>query len=283
MQTRMIRISSVSILAGIFAAILQTCLLYFLEDTWITLPVIALADLVISQYLLENSFSYHYCFRFLFVAELLTLAIGVPAYFGLYGTLLPFSVYMLWLAALHFAVPFLFCMLRYLTDFGPRFMNYNLFFLESSLLLWAAVLAGFFYCYVYQQPALTKTEQINLVPFYSLAALIEAYIQTDASIKPTVLYLLQYAAFFIPAGFYLHLLLGKRLLLLRLFSFLLVPALIELAQYFLLPSMCDIDDLVPAFLGCIIGSLLFTMLNALCQSLHETDFLQKQNRKPLYL
>ena len=95
MQTRMIRISSVSILAGVFVAILQTCLLYFLEDTWITLLVIALADLIISQYLLESSFSYHYCFRFLFVAELFTLAIGVPAYLGLYGTLLPFSVYML--------------------------------------------------------------------------------------------------------------------------------------------------------------------------------------------
>ncbi|MCI8627146.1 MAG: hypothetical protein HFH36_14390 [Lachnospiraceae bacterium] len=282
MQTRMIRISSVSILAGVFVAILQTCLLYFLEDTWITLLVIALADLIISQYLLESSFSYHYCFRFLFVAELFTLAIGVPAYLGLYGTLLPFSVYMLWLAVLHFAVPSVFCMLRYLMDFGPRFMNYNLFFLESSLLLWAAIIAGFFYCYVYQQPVLTHSDHVNLVPFYSLASLIEAYIETKADIRPTVYYLLQYAAFFIPVGFYLHLLIGKRLFL-RLFSFLFVPALIELEQYFLLPSMCDIDDLVPAFLGCIVGSLLFTMLNTICQSLHENDFLQKQNRKSLYL
>jgi len=283
MQKRLVRISSAAIMIGIFTALVQTSLLYFIEQFWIILVVAGFLDLLFCQYLLENSFSFAYCFRYLFVTELLTLAVGVPAWFGIYGSVLPWSPIMIWLFILHLALPLLYCTVRYLMDFGPRFMKYNTFFAECSILLWIALIGGFLYCYVYQSPSLTLSEKINLIPGYSIATQIEAYIQQGHSLRPMFLYMLTYGGFFVPSGFYLHLMLGKGRFLPRILAFLLLPILIEVAQYFLKPSMCEIDDLFPALLGCIVGSILYTLVNHLCLSMHEERFLQKRSRTSFYL
>lgn len=283
MQKRLMRTSSVAIITGMFVSALQTCLLYFLDTDWPVLPLACVLDLLICIFLLENSFSYRVCLRYMIVTELLSLTVGVTAWFQMYGSFLPYSSVMLWLYLIHLAVPFLYCTGCYLMDYGPRFMHYLSFFYTFSLILWVSLIAGFLFCYVYKQPALGIAEQPNLIPFYTLSSVIEAGIQTHTSLRPTILYLVQYAAFFIPVGFYLHLFYGRHLIVLRILSFLLVPAAIELAQYFFRPSMCEIDDLLPALIGCFLGSILYTFLNRVCLALHDEPFLRKKDRRSFYL
>lgn len=283
MSKRMMRVSSFSILLGVVTALLQTILLYFLEGAWYILPAMAVIDLVFSQYLLENSFSFSLCLRYLLTVELLTLAVAVPAFSGMFGTFLPFMPCMYGLVAVHLFIPAIFATIRYLADYGPRFMNYPAFFIGFSVVLWICLIAIFVSQQVFGGSAIPGSqEKVNLIPFFTIAAHIEAKIQDGASLKPLLLYALSYTALFLPAGFYLHLAF-RRLFVLRYLCFLLIPAGIEVAQYFLSPAQCDTDDLILAFLGCLIGSALFGLLNRICQSLHEEDFPKKPERTPLYL
>lgn len=283
MRKRMVRISSFSILLGLAAALIQTGLIYFLEDAWFILPILVIVDLVFCQYLLESSFSFPLCFRYLLTMEFLTLLVAIPSRLGMFGTLLSYSPVMAGLVIVHLLAPALFCTVRYLADFGPRFMNFKSFFLGFSVVLCLMAAAGFIYCYVVQPGMFPGSgSRINLIPFYTISAHIEAKIQDGTSLKPAVLYLLTYGTFFLPVGFYLHLALG-RLFLLRYASFVLLPAVIELAQYFFRPSQCNMDDAIIALFGCLIGSALYGLLNRICLSLHEEEFLKKRSRTSLYL
>ncbi|HWT77037.1 MAG TPA: VanZ family protein, partial [Mobilitalea sp.] len=62
----------------------------------------------------------------------------------------------------------------------------------------------------------------------------------------------------------------------RLCALLLLPFFIEAMQFVFLRAYCDIDDLIYAFIGGLIGSLLYYLINVIFRAITGKDFLMKE-------
>ena len=102
-----------------------------------------------------------------------------------------------------------------------------------------------------------------MVPFATLAAYIEAMINHVVPIQALVYYLLYRAVFFVPYGFLIALTCAKLPAAIRILLLTVLPLAIELIQFLFRFNRCDIDDLIFAFIGGLIGMLCFLLFNSL--------------------
>jgi glycopeptide antibiotics resistance protein len=63
----------------------------------------------------------------------------------------------------------------------------------------------------------------------------------------------------------------------RLAALLVLPILIEIFQYIIIPVRFDIDDIIYALIGGILGSLLFGLCNLIVRAITGRDFLSKDS------
>jgi glycopeptide antibiotics resistance protein len=116
----------------------------------------------------------------------------------------------------------------------------------------------------------------NFVPFGVTSTLIENYLYDSASLADIITYLLSRILIFLPYGFFITLLLRRQARLPRFYALLMLPFLVEVLQYIFIPKRCDIDDLIYALIGGLIGSLLFFLMNLIFKAASGKDFLTKE-------
>ena len=123
------------------------------------------------------------------------------------------------------------------------------------------------YCRIPEQEV-----KLQLIPFASFAAYIDGIISETVPVQRLVQYLLERILLFLPYGFFIAMVGRKLHSMLRLGLVLILPVLVELWQYVLKFHSCDADDAIFAFLGGLIGMLVFVVFNALFQKTTGKNF-----------
>jgi glycopeptide antibiotics resistance protein len=90
-----------------------------------------------------------------------------------------------------------------------------------------------------------------------------------------MIYLCSRILLFVPFGFYIAMIARRQSRLLKFAFLLLFPLVLEIAQYFVYPARCDIDDVIYGLLGGLLGSLGFFLQNLIFKSFSGKDFLAK--------
>jgi glycopeptide antibiotics resistance protein len=162
-------------------------------------------------------------------------------------------------------------------DYGTRFDDYSTFYRNHSLLFFliylGVMLYGMFaegaFPLVYRG-ALTSA---NIIPFEAITILIEDYLYGIIPLSDVLFYLLVRILIFLPYGYQMTLLLRRQSRLPRLLILIITPTVLEAIQYIVIPGHCDIDDVIYAIIGGILGSILFYLSNFVFRSITGKNFL----------
>lgn len=275
-----IQISSLIIMLSMLTILVQFAAYYFFDAFYIIWSISGLISIICCHILLEQSTTYETCFNYSLLNIFVNLVIIILTYYAKDDIFLPYTGVMLGIAVINWLVPVLHCFLRYMFDYGTRIDDFNDFYRNISavflLFYFAVIIYGSFIKAAFPWAYPAVTDSYNFLPFGVITAQIEDYIYNNTTLNVILTYLLSRIILFVPYGFYIGLLLRRQARLPRFFALLLLPFVIEVIQYILIPKRCDIDDLIYALIGGLIGSLCFFLLNLIFKALSGKDFLTKE-------
>jgi len=273
-------ISSMIVLLSIISIIIQLCAYYFFASPYIVLGISIITVIICIRILSEISLNFDACFTYTILILFISLLITVLTYLSS-DAFIPFTGTLIGIVALNWLVPTVYCMLRKMFDYGEIIENFNSFYRNVSIIFIVfyigILIYGSFAENAFPWAYRMKTGSYNFKPFWSIATQIEDYINGMIPLSDIITYLLSRTLTYIPYGFYFILILRKKSKLIRFISLFLLPSAIELFQFFIIPARCDIDDIIYAFIGGVIGALLFHITNTLYRAVSGKDFLSKES------
>ena len=285
MQRKMnLQVSSLMILFSILTILVQFTIYYFFTPLYIIWGAAILVNLICCHLLLEQTTAFDSCFHYSILTIFISALMVMSSYFGHDISFLPYSVGMFGIAMINWLIPCIYCFVRNMLDYSVRYENYHAFYRYDSLLFSAVYLGLILYSafgknafpFAYRE----SLDYANFLPFESITIQIEDYLYGILPLSEIVLYLLCRILLFIPYGFQMSLLLRRQSRLIRFLALILLPLLIELLQFFILPSRCDIDDMIYAVIGGLLGSILFYLCNAIYRLFTGKNFLSSEYDYP---
>lgn len=276
------QISSLLVLVSILTIILQIASYCFFGYNFIVLIISMVISVICCHILVEQAVSYGICFDYSILTIFMGLIVLVLACFSNDHAFITYSDILAGIIVINWLLPVLYCFIRNMIEIGSHVEDYPVFFCKSSILF----LLTYLFILVYGSfdnvaiPSVYKSTNdfINLTPFWSISVQIEAYLSGKMPISDIILYLCSRILIFVPYGYYCVLLLRRKSKLIRLLSLLVLPFLIELFQGVLNSSRCDIDDLIYALIGGLLGTLFYYLMNSLYKVISGKDFLEKGNK-----
>lgn len=272
-----IQISSLIIFLSIVNILVQFSIYYLFSVIFVVWGISALIMILCCHVLLEQSGTYEACFQFSLLNIFISLIIIVLSYLGGRQSYLPYSGTMLGIAVINWLIPSIHCLLRYMFDYGIRIEEYPLFYRKHTalfLLFYLGIL-----CYGSFSPASfsgvypSAPAAANFVPFEIITAQIEAYLNGTSSLSEIMFYLSSRILVFLPFGYFITLILRRKSRLIRFASLLALPMLIQFLQFFIIPSRCDIDDVIYGLLGGLFGALAYYLKNTIFRIVTGRPFL----------
>lgn len=274
-------ISSMIVFLSIISILLQFGAYYFIASPYIILGISSIVIIICAHILLEQSLTYESCTIYTILNLFISTIVTLLTYLGTETKLLPFSNTLFGIIAVNWLVPMVYCFIRNMFDYGSRIEKYPSFYRNISIifiLFYIGILIyGSFGKDAFPWAYRMKSVDYNLTPFWAIATQIEDYINRLIPLSDILTYLFSRILIFIPYGFYGILLLRNNAKIFRFLYLLLLPSAIELFQYFLIPARCDIDDIIYAFIGGVLGALLFHLINAIYRGVSGRDFLSKDS------
>jgi len=276
-----LQISSIIILMGICTIFVEFGAYHFLKPSYLVWGISCIASIICCHVLLSQSASYEACYCYSLLTIFISLSIMAVSYLGEAKGFLPYTWIMPGLVAINWLIPLLHCLVRYVVDYSTRIEDFFVFYRNISIIFTVFYLIIILYASfapgAFEWAYPIKRSQYNLLPFEILATLIEDKLYGNIPLSDITAYLLPRILIFLPYGFYVRLLLFKKTRLIRLITFLLFPLLLELLQYIIIPSRCDIDDIIYGVIGSLLGSLFFVLFNCIVRAISGKDFLIKSN------
>ncbi len=276
-----IEISSLIVVLGIITTLIQFTVYYFFSSPYIVLGVACLTTALCTHILLEQTLTYQSSFIYLLLTLFITMVIIFLTYFSKSQNVIHYSEVLLGIVAINWFIPTLHCYLRNMFDYGTRIEEFTSFFRNAGILfnlfylgivLYATLAEGVF-PWAYR----ALPEQANFTPFWSIATQIEDYLNHMIPLGDIFTYLASRILLYIPYGYYSILLFRRRSRLSRFLILFLLPVIIEVLQYFMIPSRCDIDDIIYGFLGGLAGALWFHLNNVIFHGVSGKTFLAKDS------
>lgn len=274
-----VQISYLIVFLSILTIMIQFVSYYFIASVYIIYIISCIVSLICCHILLEQSLTYEACFVYALLSIFISLIITVLTYFGNGHSLIPFAGTLVGITIINWLVPTLHCYFRNLFDYGMRIDCFNSFYRNSSIIFILFYFGIIFYA------AFTKgafpwaypvtAENANFTPFWIISSQIEDYLYDLLPIRDIVIYLCSRILIFIPYGFYCTLLTRGHSRLLRFFFLLFLPVILEVSQYFFYVKRFDIDDMIYALIGGLLGALWFFITNKLYWAVSGKSFLGK--------
>lgn len=265
------------IILGILTILAQFVTYQLFELNIVIWGISCVVSMICCHVLLEQSSTYRICFDYSFLSLFISLVIIVLTYQGNAHAFLPYSNTMLGIALINWLIPMLHCFIRYMLDYGSIVDDFISFYRYSSvlfLLFYLAILIyGGFTQDVFAWAYKTGIQTPNFIPFSSISIQIEDFLYDAYPLGDIFAYLGSRILIYIPYGFYITLILLRQERLIRFSSLLILPFIIELLQYFMIPARCDIDDLIYAFIGGLFGCMFFHLTNVIFKGFSGNDFL----------
>lgn len=286
MQRSSIHIATLIIVLSIITAIVQYGAYYFLGEALIIFGITTISILLCSHLLLEHTLNYESCFSYALLNIFVNFVIILLSYYGNTDAFLPFNPILLIFILVNLLVPILYCITRYLLDHGPKFTNFLSFYRNISIIFLIIYLGVFIYFIFINNKSIilyySNFETINLLPFLTIATLIEDYVDGFVAIGTIINYLLYSTFLFVPFGFYGIMLLRNRNRWIRFMVLIIFPVIIEILQRVFLLGKADIDDIILGLIGGLIGALCYHILNSIFRMVKDEDFLTKGSRYSFY-
>jgi glycopeptide antibiotics resistance protein len=265
-------ISSMIVFLSIISIMVQFTAYYFFASPYIILGISSLIVIVCTHILLEQSLTYESCTVYTILLLFISIVITLLTYLGTEANLLPFTNTLIGIIALNWLIPIMHCFIRNMFDYGARVEKFYVFYRNVSIIFIFFYIGILIYTsFVYP---LQNSHQ-NFTPFWRVATHIEDYINGLIPLSDILTYLLVRILIYIPYGFYGIMLLRNTSKFIRFIFLILLPSIIELFQYFIIPDRCDIDDVIYAFIGGIIGALCFHLTNLIYHAVSGKNFLTK--------
>lgn len=279
-----IHVSSLIVILSILTIIVEFTAYYFFPSIYPVLGVSVVLLTICSHVLLQQSSTYETIFIYTLSNMFISLLIMVLTYYSAdQSSFICYSATLHGIICINWLIPTLHCYIRYMLGYNLRISHYRSYYTKNSILFILCYLGILIYANFTEEAfpslyrAVSWSSNVNYTPFLTLSMEIEDYLYGIIPLSYILIYLASRILIFMPYGYYITLLTKKRSRLLRFFIFLLLPASIELAQFFLYPSRSDIDDLIYAFIGAIIGSLFFYLVNLIFRSISGKEFLERES------
>ncbi len=279
-----IQVSSLITLLSIITIIIQFVVYHYIAVDFLICGIAALISLLCCHILLEATSTYEACFNYSSLVLFISFIITFLSYLGKDQAFLPYTGAMLGILVSNWLIPCLYCFLRNMLDYGTRFENYSSFFRNHSLLFFLVYLGVIVYG-MFAEGAFPFAYQgalgsANIIPFEAITILIEDYLYDIIPLSGVLTYLLIRILIFLPYGYQVTLLMRRQPRLLRFISLLILPIILEVLQYITIPNRFDIDDIVYAIIGGVLGSILFYLSNYIFRSITGNNYLAKDKDYP---
>lgn len=183
----------------------------------------------------------------------------------------------LWMIILNYTVPVIICLLHNLFSSRTQLEDYRRF-VKNTGLLFLLYFTGI-YCYIQFIPhpgSLWSSEQTNVIPFYTLATYIEKYIYGDCAFREIFSHLLLPVLLYLPIGFFVALWMRHSHRVLQLLLLILIPTATEAIQILIHSDALNVDHIIYAILGGILGELLLYIINGLFLLVKGSEFAQAE-------
>ena len=287
MQRRLsTHISFIIIILSIFTILAQLFIYSYFDFIIIIWGLSLIVSVLCCQVLLHYSCHYDTCFLYSFLTVFMSLLSTGITYLGKVDTVIPFTAVMIGLPVINWIGPLLYSCTHNLLDSSLKYEGFPGFFRNSSFLFGVFYLVIIIYgAFAADVAAWTDSgisDSLNLIPFTAISVIIENYMNHQIPFSEIFVYLGYRIFFFLPYGFYLSLLLRRQSRIIRFSSLLILPFLLELLQFFLVPAQCDIDDLIYAIIGGFIGSFCYYLTNSLYLFVTGRNFISRDNNLRYY-
>lgn len=276
-----VNISSLIVFLSIVTILIEFVLYYFFASIFLILGVSSIILFICCHILVERSSTYEVCFIYALLNIFISLIITILTYFEKDNALsiLSYTNTLIGIVILNWLIPTFHCFIRYMFDYGTRVENYLNFYRNNTIVILIFYLGAIIYIsyfaigFPWEIPS--TTDGINLLPFAILSTQIEDYLNGSLPISDILIYLCSRMLIFVPFGYYIALITRKLSKILRLVVLLLFPLVLEILQYFIRPVRSDIDDVIYALLGGLLGVLYFLITNSIFRAVTGKDFLRK--------
>lgn len=276
-----VNISSSIVFLSIVTILVEFVLYYFFASVFLILGVSSIILFICCHVLLERASTYEVCFIYALLNIFISLIITILTYFEKDSALsiLTYRNTLIGIVILNWLIPTFHCFIRYMFDYGTRVENYVQFYRNNSIVLIIFYLGAIVYvtffatAFPWELPGRTE---INLLPFDLISTQIEDYLDGFIPITDILIYLASRILIFVPFGYYIAIITRRQSRILRFILLLSVPFVLELIQYFIAPDRCDIDDIICAFLGGLLGVICFVLMNTIFRAISGKDFLMKE-------
>lgn len=263
----------------------------FVQMPFLTFGISTLLLVSFSHHFVFRSFSFESAFLYSLLCVLMSGFVTFCEFIMKENELLLFESVSFYIVLLNFFLPMIYCILRCLFDHNNRYRNFKEFFRNSSILFFIGHCTIFVSVQFLQytnafkgttlQTCLSQphiiceaVQNINAIPFLTFAERIESYIYQTLPLSYVISYVVSPLLLYLPLGFIIHLLLRYQSRLLRIFLFLLLPIAVEFLQYTTLHLNAEVDDIIFAVFGQLLGSLLYFFINSLFLRIKDEDFLE---------
>jgi glycopeptide antibiotics resistance protein len=198
---------------------------------------------------------------------------------------------MVGIAVINWLIPMTYCFIRSMISFNSKAEEFNSFYRNSSILFlisYAVILIyGFFFKDAFPWAYDAGTDVTGFTPFEILAIQIEDYISGSLPLYKIFNYLACRILIFIPYGFYIRLVLRNKKRLLRIVSLFILPVILEILQYLIIPERFSLDDMVYALIGGFLGFFAYFLTNTIYHAFSGNNFLngadyRRPGRNPLH-
>lgn len=282
MRRNSVHLTTIIILLSILSLSVQFITYYFLGATFITFSITSCVILLFSYILLEQYLSYENCFSFLLLNLFMSFIIILFSYYGGSDFLLSYQPDLFIFIILNWAIPTIYSLLRNLFDRGPKYMHFLQFYRNTSivfLLFYTGLLVTLLFT---NNNTASANISFQFVPFVTIATVIEEYIVGQIALEAIISYFVISILLFIPYGYYCALLLRYWGRIARIVALIILPVLIEVLQSVLQFSKGEIDDIILALIGSLLGALCYSILNSIFQSVTDEDFLPERSSYTYY-
>lgn len=259
------------VLIGILVSALQFVLFYVTESNWVGVMLAGVAILLgaIAVHIITGEFEE--LFSYLLIPCLCSGCSGllIPQ---LEGDLLPKSGVVFITCVLSWFLPVLYACLFTWTEGSSALTRFSGFYKKVSVFFYA-VYFGVLICRILifnRIPANEITTQF--IPFATFAAYVDGILSGAVPVERLLQFLAERIIMFLPYGFFIAMAGRKLHSLLRLGLVLLLPVVAEIVQYMLSLHSLDVDDVIFAFLGGMIGIVCFVAFNAIFQKTTGKNF-----------
>lgn len=271
------------VMMAIFTFILEYLLFAFISDPILLTLLIVIVLLITNHVLLEVTLRYKAC---LMSSIILLLVFGGFTYLVMANEVIngiPYSFTLWFIVALNWLVPYVYCFIRQYLDRGPRFPDYNKFFIGMTILFFIPF--TIFLIYInYINPNffnIYQPKDLSLIPFYMSATYIENILNDTVKASSFITYIALCLLLFIPIGYHVRLLTRDFSLALRILIFIIFCVLVEVLKIPILDTM-NIDNILYSLMGMLIGGGLFAFVDYKHYQKKDLEYLYKSSFRFTY-